>query len=153
MLSRPCRDMSCRLQSLSGAAVPNKIPFGNCLSRPKHDQIYNAHIFFCSKKLFPNIMLVDLRPILPGMQLQSLDEICTVFIGIIVSPTALSKAGNKHDARTNPDICHCGTRVGRHGAIDVCPPAPNRANTLPRELSDIAPASPLLLAWFQRQLP
>ena len=77
----------------------------------------------------------------------------TVCIGIIVIPTDLSKAGNKHDARINPDICHCGTRGGCHGAIDVCPPAPNRANTLPRELSDIAPASPLLLAWFQRKLP
>lgn len=72
-------------------------------------------------------MLVDLRPILPGMQLQSLEDTLQFFFGIIVIPTALSKAGNKHDARTN-----VGKRVGRHGAIDV---------------------SPLLLAWFQRQLP
>ena len=86
---------------------------------------------------------------MPEIQLQRLEEILYIWYGIIVIPTDLSKAGSRHDALTNEDICHCGTRGGRHGASAVCLPATSRASTLPRELSDIAPVSPPVMAWVQ----
>ena len=62
-------------------------------------------------------------------------------IGIIVIPNDGSEAANKHDALTRTNSDHYGKIVAYPAASAVCLQLINQANTLPKELSDISPAS------------